>query len=232
MNIAELEAIVSGGESEQVEFKKTTGQKVDGTRTACAMLNGRGGFVLYGVTDVGEICGQDVTTRTLEEVAAELRKIEPQVLLDVDKVALDSGRHVVAVRVPSGASKPYTYDGRAYVRQGPTTMLMEQSEYRRLLLVQMHPTDRWENQPAHQLTVGDLDAAEITRTVDEAIRRGRLDEPGTRDPEALLQGLGLIRDGILLNAAVVLFAKEERLLPFYPQCLLRMARFVGVTTAE
>lgn len=111
-------------------------------------------------------------------------------------------------------------------------MLMEQSEYRRLLLVQMHPTDRWENQPAHQLTVGDLDAAEITRTVDEAIRRGRLDEPGTRDPEALLQGLGLIRDGILLNAAVVLFAKEERLLPFYPQCLLRMARFVGVTTAE
>lgn len=102
MNIAELEAIVSGGESEQVEFKKTTGQKVDGTRTACAMLNGRGGFVLYGVTDVGEICGQDVTTRTLEEVAAELRKIEPQVLLDVDKVALDSGRHVVAVRVPSG----------------------------------------------------------------------------------------------------------------------------------
>lgn len=37
---------------------------------------------------------------------------------------------------------------------------------------------------------------------------------------------------MLLNAAVVLFAQADELLPNYPQCLLRMARFRGTTTAE
>jgi ATP-dependent DNA helicase RecG len=57
-----------------------------------------------------------------------------------------------------------------------------------------------------------------------------MDEPGTRAPDDLLVGLELMRDGELLNAAVPLFARADRLLPYYPQCLLRMARFQGTTT--
>ena len=93
----------------------------------------------------------------------------------------------------------------------------------------MHSTRRWELMPAQQLGVQDLDHAEITRTVDEAIRRGRIDEPGTRDPERLLLGLGLIENGQILNAAVVLFGKPNRVFPSYTQCLLRLARFRGTT---
>lgn len=43
----------------------------------------------------------------------------------------------------------------------------------------------------------------------------------------MLTSLGLIHDGILLNAAVVLFGQTPRLLPNYTQCMLRMARFRG-----
>jgi ATP-dependent DNA helicase RecG len=39
--------------------------------------------------------------------------------------------------------------------------------------------------------------------------------------------LGLYHKGQLLNAAVVLFGKQDRLLPNYPQCSIRMARFKG-----
>ena len=59
-----------------------------------------------------------------------------------------------------------------------------------------------------------------------------MEEPGTRDPKALLLGLGLIRAEQLLNVAVVLFGKADRLLPYYPQCLLRLARFRGTTKSE
>ncbi len=45
--------------------------------TLCALLNGSGGKVLFGVTDSGKIHGQDVTDATLREVAGEIRKIEP-----------------------------------------------------------------------------------------------------------------------------------------------------------
>ncbi|MGH2353263.1 MAG: ATP-binding protein, partial [Chloroflexota bacterium] len=44
---------------------------------------------------------------------------------------------------------------------------------------------------------------------------------------SILRGLGLIVDGKLLNAAVALYGKGQRLLPFYTQCALRLARFRG-----
>ena len=50
---------------------------------------------------------------------------------------------------------------------------------------------------------------------------------GLRNTRDLLNGLNLVHDGRLLNAAAVLFAKANRLLPNYPQCLLKMARFRG-----
>jgi ATP-dependent DNA helicase RecG len=232
MTPAELEAVVSGGESAEVEFKATTGQRTDGAKTVCAMLNGEGGFVFFGVTDTGAIRGMNVTTATVDDVARELRKIEPLPALTPDRVHLASGRDVIVVSVPGHIGGPFTYDGRPFMRDGSATIVMPQERYRRLLIESAQPAHRWELLPAHGLDIDDLDAAEITRTIDEAVRRLHLEDPGTRDSEALLQGLKLIRNGQLLNAAVVLFAKRDRLLPNYPQCLLRMARFRGTDKTE
>lgn len=144
---------------------------------------------------------------------------------------LRSGQTVIALRA-SGGGGPYTYDGRPYQRIGPTTSRMPREQLDRLLVEKMHTAHRWENQPAVGIDIQDLDSAEIARTVDEAIRRGRMEDPGTRDPHQILLGLGLIRDGELLNAAVVLFGRADRLMSSYPQCLLRMARFPGRTKAD
>lgn len=173
MNAQELMELVQRGETEGVEFKKTTGQRSEGMRTVCAMLNGGGGFVLFGVTVAGKVAGQMVTTQTLEEIHNELRRIEPAAFPDVETVALEGGSSVIALRVPSGGG-PYPYDGRAYMRNGPTTIVMPQAIYERKLLERSHASNRWENQVAEGLAVEDLDRAEVTRTVEEAIRRGRM----------------------------------------------------------
>ena len=96
--------------------------------------------------------------------------------------------------VPADAGS-HAHRGTAYRRVGNTTVAMPADEYNRVLLERMHSDQRWENQPAVGWSVADLDEAEIRRTVDEAIRRGRLADPGTRDPVELLRGLGLYRDG-------------------------------------
>ena len=75
MDLEKLRALVAGGESERVEFKKTTGELRSAMTTLCALLNGSGGKVLFGVTDGRKINGQDVTDATLRELAGELRKI-------------------------------------------------------------------------------------------------------------------------------------------------------------
>ena len=231
MELSELQNLISKGESDRLEFKQSTGQRREAVKTACAMLNGLGGFVIIGISPKGEIKGQTVSTKTMEDVANELRLIEPPVFPDVETMALTDEKSVIVIRV-SGGGGPYTYDGRPYRRQGPTTSQMPQQQYERLLLERMHTSQRWENQPAFGITIEDLDKSEITRTVDEAVRRNRQEEPGTREPLELLQGLGLIVNKQLTNSAVVLFAKTEKILPNFPQCLLKMARFRGNDRTE
>lgn len=58
MKIGDVRDIAEGGESAQVEFKWTTGQRSAAMKTVCAMLNGSGGHVLIGVKDDGAILGQ------------------------------------------------------------------------------------------------------------------------------------------------------------------------------
>ena len=198
-------------------------------RTVCALLNRRGGFVLFGVGDSGSLSGQIVNAKTRQQIAEYLRRMDPPAFPDLEEVPLNVERRVLALRVTGGGG-PYTYEGRPYVRSGSTTSIMPQIEYQRLLMEKLHGVQRWENRHAEGMTPDDLDGARVTQTVEEAIRRGRLDDPGTRDLESLLLGFNLMDEDGLLNATMVLFGRVERLAARYPQCSLRMARFRGSDT--
>jgi ATP-dependent DNA helicase RecG len=58
MNVDELKLLVAKGESERLEFKKSTGELKAALGTFCGFLNGNGGRVLFGVTPGGKIVGQ------------------------------------------------------------------------------------------------------------------------------------------------------------------------------
>ncbi len=189
--------------------------------------------MIFGVDPKSrEIRGQEVSDRTLEEVASEIAEIEPAVQPLVDRVSIDGRTQAVVVQVGRGHLGPYSYRGQAYRRAGTTTADMERGEYNRVLRERLHSSVRWETEAAAGWTPDDLDAAELVRTFDEAVRRGRADEIGTRAPAELLRAFGLTRSEALLRAAVVLFARSERLLPDYPQCLLKVARFRGTDKTE
>lgn len=228
----QIAAWAAAGESETLEFKRTTGQRREAVRTLCAMLNHRGGRVLFGVEPDGRVVGQQVGEHTLEEVARETREIEPPVFPSVESFDAGYGREVLVVTVAAGSSQTYTYRGQAYRRVGTTNQSMSRDEYNRVLLERVHSETRWENQAAAGWSVVDLDHEEIGRTLEEGIRVGRVEEPGTREPMAVLHGLGLVKQDMILRAAVVLFGRPDRLLPDFPQCLLRVARFKGTEKGE
>ena len=218
--------------SEVLEFKSTTGTRREALRTVCAMLNQRGGHVLLGVAPTGNVIGQQVSERTIEEVSAEIQKIDPPAFPVIERVPIAGDREVIVISATQGPARPYVYRGAAYRRIGNTTVTMSADEYNRMLFERMHSEQRWENQPATGWSVEDLDVGEIRRTVAEAVRRGRLEDPGTREPTELLRGLGLFQHGVLLRAAAVLFGNAERLEFEMPQCLLRVARFRGLDRME
>lgn len=229
MTLDELQALVAEGESERLELKKTTGELRAGMESLCAMLNGNGGQVLFGVTDGGRILGQQVSDRTLRDVAAELAKLEPTAVVNQNRVPISETLDVLILEVIDRSRGPYTYAGRAFRRVGPTTSQMPQPEYERRLLERAHPQQRWENQPAHRHRIADLDEEEILRAVRDAHYAGRL-ESDVMNPVEALRKLNLVEGDQPNQAAVVAFAKDP--LPDYPQCALRMARFRGVTKTE
>ena len=233
MTLEQIVELARAGESETVEFKRSTAEVDTAIRAVCAMLNHRGGRVLFGVTQNPPAAnGQEVGGTTIERLAQRLREIDPPAFPTVEQVPVAGGRTVIVVTVSAGENRPYSLRGRAYRREGSTNQAMTQSAYESLLMERLHGVQRWENQPARDWSVADLDASAIQRTVEEAVRRGRLGDPGTRDLDGLLRGLGMLRDGRPLRAAVVLFGGEERLAAEFPQCKLRMARFQGTDRTE
>ena len=77
----QLTALAATGESEMLEFKSTTGTRREAVRTVCAMLNRRGGHVLFGVTPEGDVVAQ--------EVSAEVQRIEPPAFPSVESDQTD-----------------------------------------------------------------------------------------------------------------------------------------------
>ena len=232
MTVADIEALAAGGESETVELKASTGERVAGAMAVCAMLNHRGGTVLFGVEPNRHVSGQAVSDRTIEQLSSALSEIDPPAFPTIEQVRLHGELKVVVVTVPVGQHQPYSHRGRALRRVGNTNRAMSRDEYHRVLLERLHGQLRWENEPVTDWTVDDLDRTEIVRTLDEAIRRRRAEDPGTRDPTELLRGFGLIHGDRLLRSAVVLFGGSERVGAEYPQCMLRVARFHGTARTD
>lgn len=229
MNRRELERLVAQGESETLELKKSTGDLKGGMESLCAFLNGQGGQVVFGVTAGGRIVGQQVADATLRDVANAIVELQPPASVTQSRVAVSGAAEVLVLATTDRSGAPYTYRGRAYRRVGTTTSPMPQAEYERRLLERGHPQRRWETQPACGYTVAALDEAEIRRTITEAVDAGRLESTVTGPMEALRK-LHLIEGDRVSQAAVVAFAGD--VLPDYPQCGLRLARFRGTTKDE
>lgn len=230
----QIVALAAAGESATLEFKKSTAEKDRACRTLCAFANGQGGRVLFGGTAAGKVVGQTVADRTLEDLAQEFQGFESPLFPTVERVPVDGGREVLVLTVASGARVPVAFRGVAYERVLNTTRTMPRETFQRLLLEEMHATERWENRPAAGWDVSRLDRRELVLTLEESIRRGRVDDPGTREPLEILRGLvGLLVDGDRVSrAAVVLFCADDVPLPDFPQLLLKVARFKGRTRDE
>ncbi|MFO7906114.1 MAG: ATP-binding protein [Planctomycetota bacterium] len=196
-------------------------------KTLCSLLNVNGGLVVIGVRPEGEIVGQELADRTQQEIARMLDRFEPPAPIETRVIPVPgSAKSVVVFEAPRVAdARPFTYDGRPYQRVGTTTSRLPQQRYERLLLERAHARHRWENHPAVGVRVEDLDHEEILQTREAAIRHRRISAGTSTDVGDILDRLGLRRDGVITQAAQMLYG--TRFLPDYPQGRLKLGRFRG-----
>ncbi len=226
-----LEELTRKGESQNLEFKKSTALLLKAGETLCGFLNAAGGRVLIGISSEGKLVGQTVSDATFREISEMIRKFEPPASIEIDTVALKKDKQVIILTaIFKKFDAPYVFCGRPYQRIGPTTSLMPQQVYQRMLLERDHNKYRWETELAEGYSLEDLDGDEILRTVRKGVEAGRIPDYQGDDIPSILDRLGLRKGLHLLNAAVVLFGKK--FLPNFTQCQLRLARFKGVDKSE
>lgn len=230
MKLAQLKTLVKNGESERLEFKATTKTLSAGMQTVCAFLNSdRGGVVIFGVKDNGEIIGQEVSDNTRQDIAKELEKIQPYVQINVSFVRVADRKQAIVLTVEPGEKKPYTYDWRPYVRSQSTTRVMTQEVFAHLY--SKVNFSAWESSTNNNCTIKDLDHKRIKEIVEMAIYRGRLPaSAGRLSIPIILDKFELMVGEKLTNAAVILFCKNER--KQFIQSTLKFARFKGIDKRE
>ena len=103
---------------------------------------------------------------------------------------------------------------------------MKQHRYEQLLVTRTQFNHSWEEYIANKYNIDDLDHNEIYQTVSDGVNERRIPASALKsDVYDILQRFNLLEDHKIKNAAVVLFAKQEKMK--LVQCLIKMARFKG-----
>lgn len=202
-------------EGEEIEFKRQwTDQALE---DLAAFANTRGGTLFIGVEDDGAVVG-------VADPEAEIQRIANTV---ASRLGLTpsirrreiGGREIIAVRVEP-ARGVIGHNGRYRTRVGSTNRDLSPEELGRLVL--RRSGQSWDALPS-ALGPDQVAHSTLARFADLARRRLPEIDPGER--ERLLQNLGLLRDGRLTNAAVLLFADRPQ--DLFPSARLRVGVFKG-----
>ncbi len=199
-----------GHETEQVEFKKSTGEHREAVESIAAILNKHGkGTLYFGVRNDGEVVGQEVSDTTLRSISQEIAaRIEPVIHPVIQELTTDDGKHYIRVDF-EGTAAPYACSGRYRIRQADEDVLMTPELVGRMFVEASDRLDPWDGKLSDQ-PVSDADEKLVRRFVDHGIEKGRL--PDTYREEStqnVLEHLGLARNGFLTNAATVLFCPAK-----------------------
>lgn len=229
MTIDDIKTIIAKDESRTLELKSTTGELIKGMQTLCAFLNTDGGWLFFGITPKLQILGQNTTHTTQQEIAREIRKIEPAVNLPIKIVEVPGRKDCYVIGIHCEGAKfgdaPYTYDGRPFYKVESTTIQMPRSMFEERLKRSDPKRFAWESQTPDNLRLENLDQSRIKGCVNYGISQGRMPaSSASEDTMTLLDKLSMIDNGKIKNAAAALFTKRPQ---DYPQFLLRMARFRG-----
>ncbi|HJH25952.1 MAG TPA: hypothetical protein C5S37_04075, partial [Methanophagales archaeon] len=214
--------LVKKGESEEVEFKKSTAQLDRALKSVCSFLNHKGGRVYFGISK-GKIVGQEVSDQTLKSISQKIRqRIKPETSPGIKVLEIEE-KSIIEVIISEGRNKPYFLDGVCYKRVGTENIIISHEELERIILEKR--AVYWDSQIYKEVSFRDIDEEKVRWFVKRAKTERNLKIDEKLPVSELLERLELAKNDELTNAAVLLFAKNPQ--KFFLQAETRCAKFKG-----
>ena len=123
MDALVLKNLIALGEGFTTEFKRSGTSNLG--REICAFANATGGVIMIGVADNGDIVGASDHNRLKSAVQATARSAEPPIAVEVESVG-----EVLCITIPAQHSKPYSFGGKFFIREGASSQQMSRDEIR------------------------------------------------------------------------------------------------------
>ena len=220
-----IENLLMQSESEQLEFKAHFDERSI-AKQITAMLNGRGGTILVGVNEEKSVVGVSPDLDIKKLLHSLMNEIRPSAPIDVQIVEYDTKR-ILLISVWEGAQKPYLCEGTIYQNVGSNGSIASDNAISNMLQERKKSDNNWERMPVLDADIEDLDMTEVRKTIDRLYRlKGRK----TQDEEEFLMNEGLLRNGNLTNACIILYANNP--LRFIPQAGIRLSVYSSNSPAD
>jgi len=217
----DIKVIIKQGESEISEFKEKFDNET--IETVVAFANAKGGIILIGVSDNGEVRGIKIGKDTVERITNKiLQTTDPKIYpkISVRKI---KNKKIVIVEVEESKNKPYFVFGGAFKRVGKSSVKMSKGEIEKLILER--EKIYWDEQICKGASLKDIDEKKVKWFLRKAKYERNFDIETETPVKEVLGRLELMKNVKLTNAAILLFGKNPQ--KFFYQAETRCARFKG-----
>lgn len=215
-----IDNLLRRNESDTLEFKKAI-SIVSIAKKITAMLNNNGGDILVGVDENKQVIGVNRPIDAVKLLSKLMLEISPAAPIDVQNIIYDD-KTLLLVRVWEGSQKPYSYKGTIYQKTGFTSRSIK-----RIISDRKEADLNWERVPVLGADMDDLDLEEVRKTM-ELYRQST--SKTSVDEESFLTETGLIQNGNLTNACIVLYAKNP--MRFVVQSGIRLSVFSSESPSD
>jgi len=207
-----LKQLIRSGESETVEFKASFDKEI--LETSVSFANTKGGAILIGISDKGDIKGAQIGKETLKDWANQISQAtEPLIIPEIEIEEIDR-KKIAVIRIKEFPIKPVSLKGRCFRRVKNSNRVMQPHE---IAEMHLHSTGMsWDKLTVANASADIIDVEKVRRYIESARDAGRRKISADENPLQALQKLELIKDGRPTWASILLFYR-------YPQQFLSQA---------
>jgi len=225
-----LKKIISQGESETVEFKKSPSESKEIIKTISAFANTKGGRIFVGVSNYGKVLSVEIGKDTIERLTNQItQNTDPKVHPHITVEKIDE-KQIIIIKVKESSDHLVLAFGRPYRRVGKSTLQMSKDEYERSILEKHKDKLYFDSQICKEATLADIDKEKIKWFLKKAKAERNLNIDYSTSSVEALKRINLLIDNKPTNTAILMFGKNPQ--RFFIQSEIRCARFKGIKAVK
>ena len=198
-----IKELIEIGENQTIEFKASFQKEV--ISSVVAFANAKGGKVLIGISDKGEILGIEIKKETLKDWINQIKlNTQPTILVDIEEIEIDN-KIVAIIDIKEYPMKPIAYKNRYYRRIKNSNHLMSLDEIANMHLQSINAS--WDYYIDERHSFSDISQENIDYFIKKV--ENNLDKSFSDDPMSILRKYELIKEDKLTFGAYLLFTSNN-----------------------